>query len=78
VWAMVRKIVALTEGRSVIMFDQLNTLIPSDCPSENIEGLLSGLSDKGIDLVDDEYGTSWPATPSAISSAPRVEASLTF
>ena len=43
-----RKAVILTEAKGYITFDELNQIIPLKPQSEDIESLMSALSDKGI------------------------------
>lgn len=43
-----RKAVILAEAKGYITFDELNQIIPPKLQSEDIESLMSTLSDKGI------------------------------
>jgi len=49
---VIRKAIELGDANGALTFDQLNELIPSDLASEDIEALLSALSDKGIQMVE--------------------------
>jgi hypothetical protein len=43
-----RKVAALAEHKGYVTFDELNQVIPPTLQSEDIEGLMSALSDAGI------------------------------
>jgi len=43
-----RKAVILAEAKGYITFDELNQILPPNLRSEDIESLMSALSDQGI------------------------------
>jgi hypothetical protein len=50
---LIRKAVEIAEPTGTITFDQLNDLVPSDqTEPEDIDALLSALSDADINLVE--------------------------
>ena len=81
--AAVRKMIADARERGYITMEQLNTVMPPDqVSSEQIEDIMSMLSEMGINVVEDDEGdeaeapvASWsrPRTPRArwLWSAPR-------
>jgi hypothetical protein len=49
----IRRAIEIAGPTGSITFDQLNDLVPSDLASEDIEALLSALSDQDIQLVEE-------------------------
>jgi hypothetical protein len=49
----VRKAAIIAEATGHITFDQLNELVPAKTESEDIEALMSALSDAGIWIADE-------------------------
>jgi RNA polymerase primary sigma factor len=45
---MIRKAAILAEAKGYITFNELNQILPPNLQSEDIENLMSALSDKGI------------------------------
>lgn len=51
---LIRRAIALAEPTGTLTFDQLNELVPPDqTDPEDIEALMSALSDADIQLADD-------------------------
>jgi hypothetical protein len=48
-----RKAVMLGEAKGYVTFDQLNQILPPNLQSEDIESLMSALSDAGIRIEEE-------------------------
>ena len=60
---IIRRAIEIGDPTGTITFDQLNDLVPSDLSApEDIEPLLSTLSEKGIQIVEGHFPKS-SATP---------------
>jgi RNA polymerase primary sigma factor len=50
---LTRKAVILAEKTGYLTFDQLNALIPSSIEPEDIEAIMTALSDRGIWIAEE-------------------------
>src|ERR671912_1995686 len=55
--ASIKKLIARAKKRGVITYDELNSALPQDqMTSEQIEDVMSALSEMGVNIVENEEG----------------------
>ena len=69
--AAVKKMIADARERGYITYDQLNQVLPPEqVSSEQIEDVMSMLSEMGINVIEDDEGGDDPANAGAVVEAP--------